>query len=374
MTSCNVSISELDYPSVNKSSVQAFRQGDARSLPIIDNTVDLIVTSPPYWQKRDYGHEDQIGQEETPEEYVSTMMDAFDEWERVLRDTGTIILNIGDTYRQKSRVGIPWKLAEAASNRGWLVRSEIIWKKPSGVPNPTDNRFTARHECIFHFTPQDNYYFDKFGYESVYKNTSDVWEIPHDQNDAHLAPFPAELVERTLIAACPPAVCPSCGKPRQRKVTRGLAQLNEERPQARRAMQKYKESNLSEEHIKAIQATGISDVGKAREIQNGTGINSSDVINLAQEAKEVLGGYFREFTFPVKTTEGWTQCDCTSDAIPGLVLDPFAGSGTTIEVAEKMDLSAVGIDINPPATSVGSQNLKSFSNADFLVDTTSYND
>lgn len=341
-------LDDLDYPSPDASATYGVIKGDARDLPIAEDSVDLIFTSPPYWKKRDYGHEDQIGQEGSLEDYVSNLMEAFDEWERVLRDSGTILLNIGDTYRNKSRMGIPWKVAEAARERGWRVRSEIIWHKPNGMPTASDDRFVNRHEHIFHFTPKDEYYFDKFGYNTVYDSPVDVWKVTHDQNDTHLAPFPSELVQRGLVAACPPAVCQSCGHPRHRKVEKSLKQLNEDRPQARRAMEIFEDSQLEEKHLEAIQATGIADAGKGREVQNGTGSNSEEVLELAYEAKDVLGGYFREFTFPEKTTVGWTECDCEErQTIPGAVLDPFAGSGTTIEVAKSMGLSAVGVDIDP---------------------------
>lgn len=347
--SANSILDDLDYPSTGGSPFTVIRQGDARDLPVASNSVDLIFTSPPYWKKRDYGHEDQIGQESSVGEYISNLKSAFEEWERVLRDTGTILLNIGDTYKNKSRLGIPWKLADAARDLGWRVRSEVIWHKPNGMPTSSDDRFVNRHEYIFHFTPSEDYYFDKFGYKKVYDDPIDIWKVSHDQNDTHLAPFPRELVQRGLVAACPPSVCQSCGQPRQRIVEKSLKQLNEERPQAQRAMEIFEDSELNEEHLKAIQATGISDTGKGREVQNGTGANTEEVLELAYEAKEVLGGYFREFTFPKKTTTGWTNCSCDENQTrPGMVLDPFAGSGTTVEVADSMGLSAVGVDISPP--------------------------
>jgi hypothetical protein len=114
-------------------------------------------------------------------------------------------------------------------------------------------------------------------------------------------------------------------------------------------MEIFENSELEEKHLEAIQATGIADAGKRREVQNGTGSNSEEVLELAYEAKDVLGGYFREFTFPEKTTVGWTECDCKEQqTMPGTVLDPFAGSGTTIEVAKSLGLSSVGVDIDPP--------------------------
>lgn len=105
---------------------------------------------------------------------------------------------------------------------------------------------------------------------------------------------------------------------------------------------------MTEEHIRAIQAYGISDAGKAREIQDGTGQNAEEVNKLAEEAKEVLGGYFREFTFPKKETAGWTECDCDADYQPGVVLDPFMGPGTVLQVAARMGFFPIGIDLDPP--------------------------
>ena len=95
--------------------------GDARSTGLKDDSVDLVVTSPPYWQKRDYGHDDQIGQESTPQGYVSAMMECLAEWKRVLRPTGSVFLNVGDTYHKKSLVGIPGRIEAAAVDAGWLV-------------------------------------------------------------------------------------------------------------------------------------------------------------------------------------------------------------------------------------------------------------
>lgn len=341
-------IQDLDYPDTGASPKHLIWQSKASDLPLPDDSADLVFTSPPYWKKRDYGHEEQIGQEPTPDEYIESLMSCLEEWERVLRSSGTILLNIGDTFKNKSRVGIPWKVAQAARDRGWRIRTEIVWHKPNGMPSPAKDRFINRHEYVFHLTPKYDYYFDKFGFGSVYDDPIDVWKIPHDNNEKHLAPFPEEIVERALVAACPPAVCRSCGVPQERIVEKSLTQLNPDRPQARRAMEKYEESDLTEEHIKAIRSTGIADVGKGREVQNGTGSNSEGVLELAYEAKDVLGGYFREFTFPVKTTKGWTECECDAETIPGTVVDPFTGSGTTVEVARDMGFSAVGVDIDPP--------------------------
>ena len=107
------------------------------------------------------------------------------------------------------------------------------------------------------------------------------------------------------------------------------------------------EGGLTDAHIAAIQATGVSDAGKALLIQNGTGRNAAEVKRLAAEAKEVLGGYFREFTFAKKRSVDWTNCEHSAQQRPGIVLDPFVGTGTTLRAAQELNVSAIGVDLLP---------------------------
>lgn len=322
--------------------------GDARHIPLEDESVDLIVTSPPYWNKRDYGHPDQIGQERTPQEFVRNIVLAMAEWRRVLKPSGSIFLNIGDTYHNRSLVGVPGRLEAAAADDKWILRNRIIWAKESGMPEPAKNRLANRHEYIFHWTKSHNYYYDLIGYSEKYGNGSnpgDVWNISLRRDTSnHLAPFPEELVERAITLACPNEICPQCGHARTRIFQR-TAKLDPSRPQARRAMELAKAAKLTPLHIAAIQSTGISDAGKALRVQTGTGKNAANVQKLAAEAKAVLGGYFREFTFAKKETVGWTKCGCHKAFQPAVVLDPFAGTGTTLRVASAMGRIGVGIDL-----------------------------
>lgn len=323
--------------------------GDARKTGLPDNSVDLVVTSPPYWAKRDYGHPDQIGQESTPDGFVSSIMECLTEWKRVLRPSGSIFLNIGDTYFKRSLVGIPGRIEAAAVDAGWSIRNRIIWAKNGGMPEPARNRLAVRHEYIIHLTSKPNYYYDLTGYQrylGVAANPGDVWMIePERDMSAHLAPYPREIVRRAIALACPDQVCATCGLPRTR-VEERTAQLDESRPQAKRAMELAKKHALTPAHIRAIQATGVSDVGKATQFQNGTGRNSAEVKRLAAEAKKALGGYFREFTFAKRETIGWTDCGHGTPA-RGVVLDPFVGTGTTIKVANDMGRDGVGVDLKP---------------------------
>jgi DNA modification methylase len=323
--------------------------GDARKIDLSDCSADLVVTSPPYWQKRDYGHSAQIGLESTPTAYVSAIIDCLREWKRVLRPTGSVFLNVGDSYHKKSLVGIPGRIEAAAFDDGWVVRNRIIWAKDGGMPEPAQNRLANRHEYVIHLAPSRAYYYDLFGYaESVGNgaNPGDVWQFNPERNmGRHLAPFPRELVRRAILLAGPLQVCQVCGVPRKRIVAR-TAQLDPSRPQARRAMELARDANLTDAHIAAIQATGVSDAGKALLVQTGTGRNSKTVQALAAEAKSILGGYFREFTFAKRVTVGWTDCGHNAPG-RGLVLDPFMGTGTTLNVATAMGLDAVGVDLIP---------------------------
>jgi len=125
-----------------------------------DKSVHCVITSPPYWGLRDYGIDGQIGLEPTPEDYIEKMVLVFREVKRVLRDDGTLWLNIGDLYtkqkgipslklKPKDLVGIPWRLAFALQEDGWYLRSDIIWAKPNPMPEPVTDRPIRSHEYIF---------------------------------------------------------------------------------------------------------------------------------------------------------------------------------------------------------------------------------
>ena len=177
--------------------------GDVRRrlCEIPDNSVQCVVTSPPYWGLRDYGHDGQIGLEQTPEEYVAEMVAVFREVRRVLKDDGTLWLNLGDSYfsttkgtggmnpetspknaikgknnfqafepirvqsgdlplKQKDLVGIPWRVAFALQADGWWLRQDIIWHKPNPMPESVTDRCTKAHEYLFLFTKSARYYFN----------------------------------------------------------------------------------------------------------------------------------------------------------------------------------------------------------------------
>jgi len=157
-----------------------------------DNSVNCIVTSPPYWGLRDYGVDGQLGLEKTPEEHVAKMVKVFAEVKRVLRDDGTAWVNYGDCYagggphhgdanlgksgtnkgsrgaidrfppnlKPKDLVGIPWRVAFGLQADGWYLRSDIIWQKPNAMPESVTDRPTKSHEYVFLLSQQPRYYYD----------------------------------------------------------------------------------------------------------------------------------------------------------------------------------------------------------------------
>ena len=214
--------------------------GDARALPWADGSVDCIVTSPPYWGQRDYGHPDQIGLEPTYVEYVDNLVRVAAEMRRVLVDDGTLWLNIGDTYntraiirpsshqgglghdnesirltwsqardlglvrysarqpgyKDKDLMGLPWLVAHAFISAGWYLRADIIWSKPWCAPENGVDRPRRMHEYVFLLTPSER---------SKYRRSAEVeggsvWTIaPSATGTAHTAGFPDELVRRCIL-------------------------------------------------------------------------------------------------------------------------------------------------------------------------------
>jgi site-specific DNA-methyltransferase (adenine-specific) len=136
--------------------------GDAvtRLRELSDGSIRTCVTSPPYWGLRDYGNDGQLGLESTPQEFVENLCQVFDEVRRVLADDGTLWVNLGDTYADKSLAGIPWRFAFAMQDRGWYLRQDIIWAKPNPMPESVTDRCTKSHEYVFLLTKNPTYYFD----------------------------------------------------------------------------------------------------------------------------------------------------------------------------------------------------------------------
>lgn len=206
-------------------------------------SVDCIVTSPPYFGLRDYGVDGQIGAETSPAEFVAALAAVFREARRVLADDGTLWLNLGDSYQStggmegvgpnakvgstkrqatgrtrprsglpsKNLLGIPWRVAFALQDDGWILRNDIIWHKPNAMPESVTDRLSTRHEHLFMLSKSPRYWFDLDPIRETTvtthpsRNPGDVWTIPTQPfPGAHFATFPPALPERCIQAGCKP--------------------------------------------------------------------------------------------------------------------------------------------------------------------------
>ena len=157
-----------------------FLVGDVRSrlADIADQSIQCCVTSPPYWGLRDYGKADQIGLETTCSEYVAEIVAVFREVKRVLSDTGVLWLNLGDSYgKDKNILGVPWRVAFALQDDGWILRQDIVWAKPNPMPESVNDRCTRSHEYLFMLTKSRKYYFnDKAIAEEAKTKPGATWQ------------------------------------------------------------------------------------------------------------------------------------------------------------------------------------------------------
>ena len=240
---------KLEYPQGVHSILHGNALSILRNMP--SASVHCIITSPPYYMQRDYSTPVQIGNEKTPSEYVQILQEVFAECRRVLKEDGTLWLNLGDKYHNGELLGLPWRVALSLKDDGWVLRSDIIWHKPNAMPSSVKNRPTTDHEYVFLFAKSRGYYYDidsvrephvtfssesrmkggrnhfgrKNGTPEKGKNEGDsnlhdgrwdqafhpkgrnrrtVWEIPLSKfRGVHFAVFPERLVELCISAGCP---------------------------------------------------------------------------------------------------------------------------------------------------------------------------
>ena len=296
-----------------------------------DNSIDCCVTSPPYYALRDYGCDGQIGLEETPEEYIRKLTEVFMEVHRVLKPTGTLWLNIGDSYngnkngntetnknkrvagsnhfekklwkeaKPKDLIGIPWMLAFSLRNAGWYLRQDIIWHKPNPMPESVTDRCTKSHEYIFLLSKSQKYYYD---YEAISEQCADQsrtnYQSGSRSNGENRDRNDNDLVERSKT-----------WKPRTKN-----CQYDGQQPNT---------MHLRREH-------GLPD--KEYFVRN-----KRDVWSVKTRPDSVA--HFA--TYPEELITPCILAGCPSG---GVVLDPFMGSGTTARVARKLNRHFVGFELN----------------------------
>jgi len=309
-----------------------------RELP--DNSIHCCVTSPPYWGLRDYGVEGQLGLEKTPEEYVNKMVQVFREVKRVLRDDGTVWINLGDSYwggkgqssqawstknqdrqtlqkahhqicgmgqtrpsdgkheiiKPKDLVGIPWRVAFALQADGWYLRSDIIWHKPTTMPESVTDRPTKAHEYIFLMSKRERYYYD------------------------------ADAIKEDCLS----------GPSDIKKMLESLPRIG--------GKHKILTDPLSK-------ASSLTNIGQKRSVGDPSGRNKRSVWTVAtQPFKEA---HFA--TFPPKLIEPCILAGCPDG---GIVLDPFMGAGTTAVVCANLGRNYIGIELNPEYIHIANERIK----------------
>jgi DNA modification methylase len=318
---------------------------------IPDNSIDCCVTSPPYFGLRDYGHDGQIGLEETPEEFVAKMVEVFTEVKRVLKKEGTLWLNLGDSYasdtkgsggpskkqlsntgsryeprkfnhglKQKDLMGIPWMVAFSLRSSGWYLRQDIIWHKPNPMPESVTDRCTKSHEYIFLMSKSGKYYYDvdaiktPMAESSLQRLSQDV----ENQNGSDRVP------------------CKTNGKMKE------VGQY----------VGGKKHKNLQDKGL-AVHTMHKTRNSNGQEWQNEDGkANKRSVWTV--NTMPYSDAHFA--TFPERLIVDCIKAGCPEN---GIVLDPFMGAGTTALVARKLNRNFLGIELNEEYIKIANKRLNS---------------
>lgn len=297
------------------------------------NCIDCAMTSPPYWGHRAY-HSGGIGLESTWQCYLENLLEVFRQLQRVLKPSGSFWLNIGDSYADKSLVGIPWRVSLAMiDEQGWILRNSVIWNKVKGGPDTAKDKLRNVHEHVFHFVKSEKYYYD-------------VDAIRH-------RPRQSRVVNGAVVSATGVS-----GVRYRRQIELSTALSSEEKTAALAAL----EDMLNDVRLGALsdfrmiirgqQRTTHSDServsGRARELAergyyflryHPNGSKPGDVWDIIPEDTQNRETHFAPYPedlcrIPILAT-------CPQD---GVVIDPFAGTGTTNLVAFTLERKSIGID------------------------------
>jgi len=297
--------------------------------------IDCCMTSPPYWGQRAYSGGG-IGLEASYEEYIDELLAVVSEVKRVLKPSGSFWLNIGDAYQRKSLVGIPWRIALAMIDRqGWLLRNSVIWHKVKGGPDNTKDKLRNLHENVFHFVKSDRYYYDA--------------------DAIRCKPGQARVVNGAIVSAT------GVSGVRYRRQIELSTSLSEPEKQAafdalESILDEVRSGKLADFRmiIRGQQRATHSDServsGRARELAergyyflkyHPAGAKPSDVWSILPEDTQKRKGHFAPY--PEDLCRVPILATCPEG---GIVLDPFAGTGTTNLVAFWLGRKSVGIDVS----------------------------
>lgn len=313
--------------------------GDAleslRQIP--DCCVSTCVTSPPYFGLRDYDAHGQIGLEQTPEEYVEKLVEVFREVRRVMKDDGTLWVNIGDSYattsgpqapkntrnscghiakkvpkgyKRKDLIGIPWMLAFALRADGWYLRQDIIWQKPNCMPESVRDRCTKSHEYNFLLSKKPRYYFD------------------------------AEAISEPIADS---------------SAKRYLQNIEEQKGSSR---QPGKSNGPMKAALPRFGGSKYGDDTREEGRTKGGNVYVPDLRRNKRDVWTVSTAGFKGAHFATFPEALVLPCILAGSRAGDIVLDPFAGSGTTGAVAVKNGRDFIGIEINPEYSNMSEQRIK----------------
>ena len=284
------------------------------------------VTSPPYFGLRDYGHAGQIGLEETPEQYIAAMVDVFRCVRDVLADDGTLWLNLGDSYgKGKQLLGMPWRIAFALQEDGWVLRQDIIWSKPNPMPESVTDRCTKAHEYIFLLSKSQRYFIDQEGMREPAVST---------RGPGNIAPPKS-------------AVAYENGDEKHRTKS-GLHAYAERQRSQRDSFQR--ENSKREQSIPG-QNKGTHRPDRAESNWDLNTRNRRSVWSVSTSPYK--GAHFA--VFPPDLIR---PCILAGAARGETVLDPFMGSGTTAEVAILSGREYLGCELNPEYAELQEQRIR----------------
>lgn len=317
-----------------------------------DESIECVITSPPYWQQRIYedydGPMDEIiGAESAPEEYVKNLVLIFDEVKRILKEDGTFWLNLGDKFVDKCLMGMPWRVALALQERGWILRSDIIWDQMKGTQSSKD-RFRDIYEHLFQFVKSKKYYFD-----------ADAIRITPEKD--------AYEKEGTITSATGVT-----GKKYRKQINDSLVLNDDEKRAALQALDTTLEEMRRGEVVdfrmtvrgeqRAYHSENQKVSGRAKELQDKgyyiikmrkKGFIPSNIWRIVPEDTWRKDAHCA--VFPEELLE--RPILATSRA-GGVVLDPFSGTGSTVDAAVKLGRRGVGIDLSSQYTEIANKRLR----------------
>lgn len=346
---------KLDLSTLLKGKPYAFLTGDAlvwlKKFP--NESIDCVITSPPYWGLRDYDIKKKdvnaaLGMENAFEGYAKKLLDIFAEVKRVLKNSGSLWLNIGDRYQNKDLLGMPWKVAFALKAQGWILRSDIIWNKVRMTQSAKD-RVRTIHEYIFHFVKQGKYFFD---YKSIY--------LKHDKK-------PEELKDGRIIS-----ITGTTGVKYRREIHRSNRLSNKEKTEALQALDTTIEAMRQGKivdfrmTIRGSQRPAHGDSarlsGRAAELerkgfyiitQKSEGYLPTNIWEIVPEDTHRTDAHCA--VYPPELLDIPIKATCPAG---GIVLDPFSGTGTTVFAALQRKRQGIGIDISESYSEIANKRIK----------------